>query len=51
MIWYMDTRNWLSEDEVVTKFFSWECALIKIKELKRLQKIEDKYNSIRDIIT
>ena len=49
MIWYMNTRNWLSENEVIDKFFSWECALINIKELKRLKEIERKYNIILEI--
>ena len=44
-------RNFLTENEVLSKFFSWECALIKIKELKRLQQIENKFNSIWNIIS
>jgi len=50
MIPYLWDRNFLTENEVLSKFFSWECALIRIQELKRLQQIENKFNSIWNII-
>jgi len=43
-------RNFLSENEVISKFFSGDCALIRVKELIRLQNIEKKFNSIWNII-
>jgi len=51
MIWFMNTRNYLSENEIIDKYFYWECALIRIEELERLKVIENKFNSIIHIIS